>query len=320
MIYDLLGMNEEFRPRFVKRYENFAVRIRTAIDSYIGEVRSGAFPVPSIRFRAAKKQVGTAGRRRLWRRRRIGRPRARQRRRWLHPLASNKPQTNLNKTPEAVGVTQRDSIRFLLVCDVLKNEGRSHGRRHCNRELSRTVFQDSFAKLQPVILAEWAELDPVSLSDTGGDLDKVIALVAERTAHQSARAQSSCKSCGSFCRNRRVVVRRRGHRLLGICAIAKGLHNVLPESADELLRELEERTSHILKELRGGVLKDTRVKVRENLLFSLLVTLGLGFIIGVLFTGWGPRRPLIPVQNRGRTRIAPPIPKPKRAISLRERI
>ncbi len=55
VIYDLLGMNEEFRPRFVKRYENFAVRIRTAIDSYIGEVRSGAFPGPEHSFSRTEK-------------------------------------------------------------------------------------------------------------------------------------------------------------------------------------------------------------------------------------------------------------------------
>lgn len=159
------------------------------------------------------------------------------------------------------------------------------------RELSRTVFQDSFAKLQPVILAEWAELDPVSLSDTGGDLDKVIALVAERTAHTKALVRKQLQELWVILSE---PPRRRppsGSPPSGGSARSqKGLHNVLPESADELLRELEERTSHILKELRGGVLKDTRVKVRENLLFSLLVTLGLGFIIGVLFTGWGPRR------------------------------
>jgi len=55
VIYDLLGMNEEFRPRFVKRYENFAVRIRTAIDSYVGEVRSGAFPGPEHSFSRTEK-------------------------------------------------------------------------------------------------------------------------------------------------------------------------------------------------------------------------------------------------------------------------
>jgi 3-methyl-2-oxobutanoate hydroxymethyltransferase len=44
VIYDLLGMNEDFKPKFVKRYENFAVRIRTAVDEYIDEVKTGQFP------------------------------------------------------------------------------------------------------------------------------------------------------------------------------------------------------------------------------------------------------------------------------------
>ena len=42
--YDLLGMNDEFRPRFVKRYEQLGVRIRTAVEAYVHDVRGGAFP------------------------------------------------------------------------------------------------------------------------------------------------------------------------------------------------------------------------------------------------------------------------------------
>jgi 3-methyl-2-oxobutanoate hydroxymethyltransferase len=44
VIYDLLGMNEAFRPKFVKRYENLAVRVRTAVEQYVTEVREGQFP------------------------------------------------------------------------------------------------------------------------------------------------------------------------------------------------------------------------------------------------------------------------------------
>jgi 3-methyl-2-oxobutanoate hydroxymethyltransferase len=44
VIYDLLGMDETFRPKFVKRYDNLAVRVRTAVESYVTEVRSGLFP------------------------------------------------------------------------------------------------------------------------------------------------------------------------------------------------------------------------------------------------------------------------------------
>jgi 3-methyl-2-oxobutanoate hydroxymethyltransferase len=44
VLYDLLGMDESFRPKFVKRYDNLAVRIRTAVEGYVSEVRAGQFP------------------------------------------------------------------------------------------------------------------------------------------------------------------------------------------------------------------------------------------------------------------------------------
>jgi 3-methyl-2-oxobutanoate hydroxymethyltransferase len=53
VIYDLLGMNEEFKPKFVRRYENLSVRIRTAVDEYVSDVRSGAFPDEDESFSAA---------------------------------------------------------------------------------------------------------------------------------------------------------------------------------------------------------------------------------------------------------------------------
>jgi 3-methyl-2-oxobutanoate hydroxymethyltransferase len=44
VIYDLLGMNDGFKPRFVRRYEQLAMRIRTAVDQYVADVRGGTFP------------------------------------------------------------------------------------------------------------------------------------------------------------------------------------------------------------------------------------------------------------------------------------
>src|SRR5262249_47887725 len=57
VLYDLLGMNEEFRPRFVKRYDNLAVRVRTAVDTFISEVRSGEFPGPEHSFSREKDRA-----------------------------------------------------------------------------------------------------------------------------------------------------------------------------------------------------------------------------------------------------------------------
>lgn len=50
VIYDLLGMNEGFRPRFVRQYENLAMRVRTAVDAYVGDVREGGFPSAAESF------------------------------------------------------------------------------------------------------------------------------------------------------------------------------------------------------------------------------------------------------------------------------
>lgn len=41
---DLLGLNTEFKPKFVKSYLNGAELLTTAINSYISEVQQGAFP------------------------------------------------------------------------------------------------------------------------------------------------------------------------------------------------------------------------------------------------------------------------------------
>ena len=54
VIYDLLGMNEGFQPRFLKCYESLAGRIRGAVRSYAEEVRGGSFPAEEHSFGGSK--------------------------------------------------------------------------------------------------------------------------------------------------------------------------------------------------------------------------------------------------------------------------
>jgi len=44
VVYDMLGLTEEFKPRFVRRYAELAETLRGAFRSYIHDVRSGMFP------------------------------------------------------------------------------------------------------------------------------------------------------------------------------------------------------------------------------------------------------------------------------------
>ncbi len=48
--YDLLGLNEGFKPRFLKRYATLADTIRAAVQDYDREVKAGAFPDPEHSF------------------------------------------------------------------------------------------------------------------------------------------------------------------------------------------------------------------------------------------------------------------------------
>src|SRR5262245_53696488 len=59
VIYDLLGMNDAFKPKFVKRYEHVARRIRGAGNEYIDEVRRGRCPTADHSFSGEARIYGT---------------------------------------------------------------------------------------------------------------------------------------------------------------------------------------------------------------------------------------------------------------------
>ena len=41
---DMLGMNEEFHPRFVRQYANLTEIVQGAVAKYVGDIKSGSFP------------------------------------------------------------------------------------------------------------------------------------------------------------------------------------------------------------------------------------------------------------------------------------
>ncbi len=44
VVYDMLGLTEEFKPRFVRRYAELAETVRGAFRHYIDDVKGGEFP------------------------------------------------------------------------------------------------------------------------------------------------------------------------------------------------------------------------------------------------------------------------------------
>ncbi len=50
--YDLLGLNPDFKPKFVKHYANLYGGVRGAAEAYFTEVRNGAFPDEAHSFKS----------------------------------------------------------------------------------------------------------------------------------------------------------------------------------------------------------------------------------------------------------------------------
>jgi 3-methyl-2-oxobutanoate hydroxymethyltransferase len=44
VMHDMLGINTEFKPRFLRQYLNLAEQISGAVQQYVGDIKSGAFP------------------------------------------------------------------------------------------------------------------------------------------------------------------------------------------------------------------------------------------------------------------------------------
>jgi 3-methyl-2-oxobutanoate hydroxymethyltransferase len=44
VLHDLLGLNKDFNPRFIRRYADLSTIMTDAVQNYIKDVKSSAFP------------------------------------------------------------------------------------------------------------------------------------------------------------------------------------------------------------------------------------------------------------------------------------
>lgn len=58
---DMLGMNLDFSPKFVKQYGEVGTTIRSAVQNYVDEIRSGAFPDEAHSYHLKKEKLRSVG-------------------------------------------------------------------------------------------------------------------------------------------------------------------------------------------------------------------------------------------------------------------
>jgi 3-methyl-2-oxobutanoate hydroxymethyltransferase len=58
VLWDMLGLFEDFKPKFVKKYANIRSVIRDAVKEYSEEVRKGVFPDLEHSFEMSEEETG----------------------------------------------------------------------------------------------------------------------------------------------------------------------------------------------------------------------------------------------------------------------
>jgi len=131
-------------------------------------------------------------------------------------------------------------------------------------------FAQVFDRVQTLIVEEWPSVSKEALAQTGGDLEKVAAIVAESAGRTRALAKKQLAELASLAKDAKSAS---GDEVQRLRARFEGL-----------VQELEQKSQSIVK--KGDDLeREARKKVEENLWTSLLVALGLGFILGLLTGG-----------------------------------
>jgi ElaB/YqjD/DUF883 family membrane-anchored ribosome-binding protein len=135
-------------------------------------------------------------------------------------------------------------------------------------ELSRESFKQNFRTIVPLILAEWPHLSKKNLLETEGDLEHTIANIAEQTKHTRTLVQEHLKELTMLASKKSTAMRSKAH-----------------SKVDELVHDLEDRTEQLVAEFKSEILPELENKARSNLGSSLLIALGLGFILGLMVGG-----------------------------------
>lgn len=138
------------------------------------------------------------------------------------------------------------------------------------------AFAESFAAVKPLICAEWPAVEPAALDRTKGDWAKVVTLVVKTTEQDQAQVEKQLAEL------QQVAVEEDPEPAP---APAAGKRPV-----QEALRTMQARMNEVADYVRRQMVEDARTKARDNFLITLLMAIGLGFLLGFILRGFGRGR------------------------------
>ncbi|MFQ4135025.1 hypothetical protein PGN35_001775 [Nodosilinea sp. PGN35] len=159
---------------------------------------------------------------------------------------------------------------------------------------AQSAFQHHFAAMVPLILSEWPQLLEENLLATEGDLDLAVAYISGETDHTQTLTRRHLNELASLIEVEPSVSGQSAPKavLNGVSSALKAtvLEATEPlrvdkSSIDNLLDDLESRTENLIQELKAEMLPELEKRARGNLGQSLLIALGIGFVLGLILGG-----------------------------------
>lgn len=151
--------------------------------------------------------------------------------------------------------------------------------------LSTTEFKEHFASLVPLILEEWPAVVRESLEATSGNLEQVVDQIAAQTDRTRTLVRRQLTELYTLAKAEATQLKAEAERLASESKSRLDVAQLEP-----LLHKLEERTEKLFAQFEKEVLPEVTEKAKQNLGTSLLTALGIGFLLGLLFGGWGRGR------------------------------
>jgi hypothetical protein len=135
------------------------------------------------------------------------------------------------------------------------------------------AFKHHFDAMVPLIIAEWPQLIKENLLATEGDLELAVAYISGETDRTQTLIRRQIRELST-------LVEANGAALETADAAPSP-----PSSIETLLDDLESRTEHLIQELKAEMLPELEQRARSNLGQSLLIALGIGFVLGLILGG-----------------------------------
>ncbi|PZO44404.1 MAG: hypothetical protein DCF21_13405 [Leptolyngbya sp.] len=151
---------------------------------------------------------------------------------------------------------------------------------------TKKAFKHHFESMVPLLLSEWPQLTKENLAATEGDVDSTVVYISDETDRTKTLVRRQINELATLVE----VDAPAPGKVAANGASSASLEPAGPlgidkSSIDNLLDDLESRTENLIQELKAEMLPELEKRARGNLGQSLLIALGIGFVLGLILRG-----------------------------------